>query len=88
MWGKKWINGLLGNFFFMNKNMNYQHNNVCLQCIKLIFFTFLFFSFFRYLLTADSKVERIEWCNKINEALENVRKWDPNALRPVESINI
>lgn len=52
--------------------------------INLSFFIFLS----RYLLTADTKDERILWCSKINEALENVRKWDPQALRPIESINI
>lgn len=52
--------------------------------INLSFFIFLS----RYLLTADTKDERILWCSRINEALENVRKWDPQALRPIESINI
>ncbi|KAG8188570.1 hypothetical protein JTE90_007176 [Oedothorax gibbosus] len=38
----------------------------------------------RHLLSADTKEERIVWCNKLNEALANVRKWDAQALRPLE----
>ncbi|KAG1699326.1 Anillin [Nymphon striatum] len=37
---------------------------------------------FVHLLSADSKEERIWWCEKINQALSNIRKWDPHALRP------
>ncbi|KAB7493838.1 Actin-binding protein anillin [Armadillidium nasatum] len=36
----------------------------------------------RILLSADSKEERILWCNKLNKALANVRSWDPDALKP------
>lgn len=34
------------------------------------------------LLSADSKEERLAWCNKLNKALANIRAWDPDALRP------
>ncbi|XP_063587619.1 anillin-like isoform X5 [Penaeus indicus] len=36
----------------------------------------------KLLLSADSKEERILWCNKLNKALANIRAWDPDALRP------
>ncbi|XP_068229036.1 anillin-like isoform X3 [Palaemon carinicauda] len=36
----------------------------------------------RHLLSADSKEERIGWCNKLNKSLANIRAWDPDALRP------
>ncbi|XP_042861086.1 anillin-like isoform X2 [Penaeus japonicus] len=36
----------------------------------------------KLLLSADSKEERIVWCNKLNKALANIRAWDPDALRP------
>ncbi|XP_066988802.1 anillin-like [Macrobrachium rosenbergii] len=36
----------------------------------------------RHLLSADSKEERIVWCNKLNKSLANIRAWDPDALRP------
>ncbi|KAG8201252.1 hypothetical protein JTE90_019890 [Oedothorax gibbosus] len=38
----------------------------------------------KHLISADTKEERITWCNKLNEALTNLRKWDPKALRPIE----
>ncbi|XP_054717020.1 anillin-like [Uloborus diversus] len=38
----------------------------------------------KHLLSADTKEERVVWCNKLNEALTNVRKWNPQALRPVD----
>lgn len=36
----------------------------------------------RFLLSSDSKEERILWCNKLNKSLANIRAWDPDALRP------
>ncbi|XP_069957751.1 anillin isoform X3 [Cherax quadricarinatus] len=36
----------------------------------------------KYLLSSDSKEERIIWCNKLNKSLANIRAWDPDALRP------
>ncbi|XP_042896597.1 anillin isoform X2 [Parasteatoda tepidariorum] len=39
----------------------------------------------KHLLAADTKEERVLWCDKLNEALSNVRKWDPHALRPKET---
>ncbi|MCL4126176.1 UNVERIFIED_CONTAM: hypothetical protein GTU68_024644 [Idotea baltica] len=36
----------------------------------------------RILLSADSKEERILWCNKLNKSLANVRAWDPDSLKP------
>ncbi|XP_050688938.1 anillin-like isoform X3 [Eriocheir sinensis] len=36
----------------------------------------------KMLLSADSKEERLAWCNKLNKALANIRAWDPDALRP------
>ncbi|GFU06759.1 anillin [Trichonephila clavipes] len=38
----------------------------------------------RRLLSADTKEERERWCQRLNEALQNVRKWDPQALSPVQ----
>ncbi|XP_035229899.1 anillin-like isoform X2 [Stegodyphus dumicola] len=40
----------------------------------------------KHLLSADTKEERILWCNKLNEALTSLRRWDPQALRPMESM--
>ena len=31
----------------------------------------------RHLITADSRPERLVWCDVINRALENLRAWDP-----------
>jgi len=31
----------------------------------------------RHLLSADSREERIEWCSILNQALDNLRAWDP-----------
>ena len=30
----------------------------------------------RHLLSADSREERLVWCNILNKALENLRAWD------------
>lgn len=38
----------------------------------------------KHLLSADTKPERIVWCQKLNDALTNIRKWNPHALRPLE----
>ncbi|XP_067135698.1 anillin-like [Centruroides vittatus] len=38
----------------------------------------------KHLLSADTKEERILWCNRLNEVLSSIRKWDPEALRPIE----
>lgn len=37
----------------------------------------------RLWLSADTKEERMQWCSKLNEALENVRTWHSDALRPI-----
>ncbi|KAL4234023.1 hypothetical protein ACF0H5_005677 [Mactra antiquata] len=39
----------------------------------------------RYMLTADTKEERIVWCNKLNKALANLRTWHADAMRPIKS---
>ncbi|BFZ19830.1 hypothetical protein BsWGS_22869 [Bradybaena similaris] len=36
----------------------------------------------RHQLSADSKEERIVWCNKINRTLANLRTWNADALKP------
>ncbi|XP_063886653.1 anillin-like isoform X2 [Scylla paramamosain] len=36
----------------------------------------------KMLLSADSKEERMVWCNKLNKALANIRAWDPDAMQP------
>ncbi|XP_022252729.1 anillin-like [Limulus polyphemus] len=36
----------------------------------------------KHLLSADTKEERIVWCTRLNEALGNIRRWDPQALQP------
>lgn len=36
------------------------------------------------MLSADTKEERILWCNKLNEALENIRAWQVDALKPIK----
>lgn len=38
----------------------------------------------RHMMSADTKEERILWCNKVNQALDNIRSWQPDALRPVK----
>ncbi|XP_029642281.1 anillin isoform X2 [Octopus sinensis] len=38
----------------------------------------------RHMLSADTKEERILWCNKLNEALENIRAWQVDALKPIK----
>ncbi|XP_070199998.1 anillin-like isoform X5 [Littorina saxatilis] len=37
----------------------------------------------RHMLSADTKEERIVWCNKLNRALANIRTWHSDAMRPV-----
>lgn len=37
----------------------------------------------KILLSADTKEERVAWCQNLNKSLENVRAWDPDALRPM-----
>ncbi|XP_062607207.1 anillin-like isoform X2 [Saccostrea cucullata] len=41
----------------------------------------------RHMVSADTKEERINWCNKINRALANIRTWHSDALRPVRMAN-
>jgi len=36
----------------------------------------------RHLLSADTKEERILWCQRLNLVLSNLRVWDPEALKP------
>ncbi|XP_059096136.1 anillin-like isoform X2 [Tigriopus californicus] len=36
----------------------------------------------RHLLSADTRDDRIGWCKILNRALENIRAWDPTAMRP------
>ena len=31
----------------------------------------------------DTKSDRLEWCDKLNEALANVRQWYSDAARPI-----
>jgi hypothetical protein len=31
---------------------------------------------------ADTRDERISWCNVVNKALETLRAWDPTSARP------
>lgn len=31
----------------------------------------------------DTKVDRLDWCDKLNEALINVRQWYSDAAQPV-----
>lgn len=42
----------------------------------------------RHRLSADTKEERIMWCNKINRALANIRTWHADAMRPVKAQRI
>ncbi|KAL8613913.1 hypothetical protein ACOMHN_032903 [Nucella lapillus] len=37
----------------------------------------------RHMLSADTKEERIMWCNKINRALATIRTWHSDAVRPI-----
>ncbi|KAK7504660.1 hypothetical protein BaRGS_00004146 [Batillaria attramentaria] len=37
----------------------------------------------RHMLSADTKEERIMWCNKLNRALANIRTWNTDAMRPI-----
>ncbi|XP_055891176.1 anillin-like isoform X2 [Biomphalaria glabrata] len=38
----------------------------------------------RHQMSADSKEERIVWCNKINKTLANLRTWNADALKPMK----
>lgn len=51
---------------------------VCDVCIAMPCFCF------RHMISADTKEERINWCNKINRALANIRTWHSDALRPIK----
>ncbi|XP_033753795.1 anillin-like [Pecten maximus] len=42
----------------------------------------------RHRLSADTKEERIMWCNKVNRALANIRTWHADAMRPVKAARI
>lgn len=46
-----------------------------------------FLCFCRHQMSADSKEERIVWCNKINRALANLRTWNADALKPVKQMS-
>ena len=35
----------------------------------------------RHLLSADSRVERVTWCDLLNKALDNLRAWDTTRPR-------
>ena len=35
----------------------------------------------RHLLSADSRVERVAWCDSLNKALANLRAWDTSRTR-------
>ncbi|OWF52128.1 anillin-like isoform X3 [Mizuhopecten yessoensis] len=39
----------------------------------------------RHRLSADTKEERIMWCNKVNRALANIRTWHSDAMRPIKA---
>ncbi|XP_067932572.1 anillin-like isoform X2 [Watersipora subatra] len=39
----------------------------------------------QYWFGMDTKIDRLEWCEKLNEALANVRQWYSDAARPVAS---
>ncbi|XP_048253583.1 anillin-like isoform X3 [Haliotis rufescens] len=41
----------------------------------------------RHMMSADTKEERIVWCNKVNRALANIRTWHSDALPPVKIPN-
>ena len=41
----------------------------------------------RHLLSADSRNERLTWCDILNKALENLRAWDIVTPRWVELVN-
>ncbi len=36
------------------------------------------------MLSADTKEERLLWCERMNEALHNLRSWNPDAMRPIK----
>uniref|UniRef100_T1IYG8 PH domain-containing protein n=1 Tax=Strigamia maritima TaxID=126957 RepID=T1IYG8_STRMM len=38
----------------------------------------------KHMLSADTKEERILWCNVLNKALRNIRMWDPEAVTPFD----
>ena len=35
----------------------------------------------RYLLSADTRDERLNWCGVLTRTLENMRAWDPSSYR-------
>lgn len=37
----------------------------------------------RYLLSADTRDERLNWCSVISRAVANLRAWDPTSSKPV-----
>ena len=37
----------------------------------------------RYWLSADTKQDRVIWCDKLNACLRNIRTWNVNATRPM-----
>ena len=39
--------------------------------------------FCRHWFGMDTKSDRLEWCDKLNEALANVRQWYSDAARPI-----
>lgn len=64
-------------------------NNRLTNCIQLIYYfnksiRSVVGFFFRHMISADTKEERINWCNKINRALANIRTWHSDALRPIK----
>ncbi|XP_022237430.1 anillin-like [Limulus polyphemus] len=42
----------------------------------------------KHLLSADTKEERILWCTRLNEALNSIRRWDPQALQPTDFCHV
>ena len=37
----------------------------------------------RYLLSADTREERLNWCSVISRAIGNLRAWDPTSSKPL-----
>ncbi|GAB6019984.1 hypothetical protein CHUAL_002738 [Chamberlinius hualienensis] len=50
---------------------------------SLVVHNFKSYATVKVLLSADTKEERISWCQLMNKGLENLRTWDPEALRPI-----
>jgi len=42
----------------------------------------------RHLLSADSRVERVAWCDSLNKALANLRAWDTSRARANSSSSL